>query len=67
MTRVEGLPYSNTMAYGFDTSCPGTLIKKCFGHNGSTGIMAWVDTDRKMAFTILSNRGHPDVKNNKFF
>jgi len=65
-TRVEGLPYDNKRAYGFDTNCHGTKMKNCFGHDGSTGTMAWVDKDRKIAFVVLSNRGHPDAKNTKF-
>ena len=65
--KVEGLSYSNTRAYGFDTYCPGTLMKNCFGHNGSTGILAWADKDRKIVLAVLTNRGHPDSSNNLFF
>ncbi len=28
--------------------------------------MAWADKDKKIAFTVLSNRGHPNVNNGKF-
>ena len=42
-TRVEGLPYASSMGYGFGTACPSQRMKKCFGHDGSTGIMAWAD------------------------
>lgn len=42
-------------------------MKKCFGHDGSTGISGWVDRENGIAFVIMSNRGHPDVKNNKYF
>lgn len=66
-TRVTGLDYNNTMALGFDTTCPSQKMSKCFGHDGSTGVSAWVDSDKKIAFVILTNRGHPDVKNNKYF
>ena len=38
----------------------------CFGHDGSTGISAWADQSKGISFVILSNRGHPDVKNNKY-
>lgn len=41
-------------------------MTNCFGHDGSTGIMAWADKDKKIAFTVLSNRGHPNVNNGKF-
>lgn len=65
-TRVTGLSYNNTRGYGFDTQCPGTKMANCFGHDGSTGLMAWADKDKKIAFAVLSNRGHPDVKNGRF-
>jgi CubicO group peptidase (beta-lactamase class C family) len=42
-------------------------MSNCFGHDGSTGISAWVDKDKKIAFVILTNRGHPDARNNKYF
>lgn len=41
-------------------------MSNCFGHDGSTGIMAWADKDKKIAFAVLTNRGHPDVKNGLF-
>ena len=65
--RVEGLDYSNTRGLGFDTNCPSKKMSTCFGHDGSTGISGWVDKDKKIAFAIMSNRGHPDAKNNKYF
>jgi CubicO group peptidase (beta-lactamase class C family) len=66
-TTVTGLEYNNTRSYGFDTYCPSHKMSNCFGHDGSTGISAWADKDKKIAFVILTNRGHPDVKNNKYF
>ena len=66
-TVVTGLPYDNKRAYGFDTACPSHKMSLCFGHDGSTGISAWADKEKKIAFVILTNRGHPDVKNNKYF
>lgn len=41
-------------------------MTNCFGHDGSTGIMAWADKDKKIAFVVLTNRGHPNVGNSKF-
>ncbi len=41
-------------------------MSKCFGHDGSTGITAFADTDKGVAFVVLSNRGHPDVNNNVY-
>lgn len=64
-TRIQGLPYNNTRAYGFDTNCPGTKMSNCFGHDGSTGVVAWADKDKKIVYTIMSNRGHPNVNNNR--
>lgn len=65
-TRVGGLSYDNKRAYGFDTACPGTKMTNCFGHDGSTGIMAWADKEKKIAFAVVTNRGHPDAKNGLF-
>ena len=42
-------------------------MSNCFGHDGSTGISSWGDRDKNVTFVILSNRGHPDAKNNKYF
>jgi CubicO group peptidase (beta-lactamase class C family) len=64
-TRVEGLPYSSTMGYGFGTGCPTARMHKCFGHDGSTGVMAWADKEKKVVFVVLNNRGHPDAGNGK--
>jgi beta-N-acetylhexosaminidase len=41
-------------------------MKNCFGHDGSTGTMLWIDKDRKLVFSFLTNRGHPNVGNPKF-
>lgn len=62
-TKVTGLPYENYRTYGFDTYCPGSKMNDCVGHDGSTGIMAWADKEKKIAFVLMTNRGHPDVKN----
>lgn len=66
-TVVKGLDYENTRGLGFDTYCPSKKMSNCFGHDGSTGMSGWVDRDKKIAFAITSNRGHPDAKNNKYF
>jgi CubicO group peptidase (beta-lactamase class C family) len=42
-------------------------MSRCFGHDGSTGISAWADRDKNITFVVMSNRGHPDVKNNQYF
>ena len=59
------MPYHNTYGYGFSTSCPSSKMSNCFGHDGSTGIMAWGDQDKNLTIVIMNNRGHPDVSNNK--
>jgi CubicO group peptidase (beta-lactamase class C family) len=41
-------------------------MTNCFGHDGSTGVTAWVDKDKKIAFIIVSNTGHPKGDNNLF-
>lgn len=51
---------------GFDTACPGTKMKYCFGHDGSTGAMMWADRDHNITIVVLTNRGHPLVNNGKF-
>ena len=40
-------------------------MSNCFRHDGSTGIMAVADKDKKVIITLLTNRGHPDVNNNR--
>ena len=65
ITKVEGLSYNNSRAYGFDTVCPGSKMTNCFRHDGSTGIVAAADKTRNIVITVMCNRGHPDVKNTK--
>lgn len=40
-------------------------MTNCFRHDGSTGIVAAADKDKNIIITLMCNRGHPDVKNNK--
>jgi len=61
ITKVEGLPYDNFYGLGFSTNCPGTKMTKCFGHDGFTGVMAWADKEKKIVFTVMTNRNHPDA------
>ena len=37
----------------------------CFGHTGFTGTCAWADPKNNIIFVFLSNRVHPDIKNQK--
>lgn len=36
-----------------------------YGHTGYTGTFVWIDPDNKMVYILLTNRVHPDAKNNK--
>ncbi len=38
-------------------------MKDCFGHDGSTGVMAQADKKNGIVIAVMNNRGHPDVKN----
>jgi len=66
ITKVDGLPFENSRSYGFDTTCPGSKMSDCFRLDGSTGIVAAGDKSKNIIITILSNRSHPDIDNNKF-
>lgn len=64
---MTGLEYENTRSYGFDAYCPSQKMSNCFGHDSTTGVSAWGDKDKNIGFVIMTNRGHPDLKNNLFF
>jgi CubicO group peptidase (beta-lactamase class C family) len=66
-TTKVNVDYQSSMAYGFDTGCPGTIMKDCFGHHGSTGCSAWTDRATNISFGFVTNRGHPNVNNNLFW
>lgn len=40
----------------------GALSRGCFGHTGFTGTSVWVDPERQIALTLLTNRLHPTVQ-----
>ena len=53
MTRVDGLPYANRRALGWDTvpiqpnpPCGHKFSEYSFGHTGYTGTMMWADRDK---------------------
>ena len=66
INKVEGLPYENRRSYVFDTACPGTKMVNCFRHDSSTGVLAVGDKTKNVIITILTNRIHPDMNNNRF-
>jgi len=64
-TRREGTPVGTSRALGWDTpSCPSSSGKhfsiRSFGHLGYTGTSLWIDPDRQLSVTLLTNRTWPD-------
>jgi CubicO group peptidase (beta-lactamase class C family) len=67
-TRRETSPPGTSRALGWDTpSSPSQSGKyfssNAFGHLGYTGTSLWIDPDRRLSITLLSNRTWPDCKN----
>lgn len=68
-TRVDW-PVGCERALGWDTpseksSLLGDLMsRRSVGHWGFTGTSLWIDRDREIAVTLLSNRVHPTRDNN---
>lgn len=64
-SRVTGVPYVSPYGLGFIAGCPGTKMKNCFGHTGTTGTMAFGDKDTKIAYALLSNHAYPYKANQR--
>ena len=67
-TRRESGPPGTTRALGWDTpSSPSQSGKhfsaRSFGHLGYTGTSLWIDPERQLSVTLLSNRTWPDDTN----
>ena len=67
-TRREATPAGTSRALGWDTpSAPSQSGKhfspRSFGHLGYTGTSLWIDPDRELSITLLTNRTWPDCKN----
>ena len=67
-TRREASPDGTSQALGWDTpSAPSQSGKhfspRSFGHLGYTGTSLWIDPDRQLSITLLTNRTWPDCKN----
>jgi CubicO group peptidase (beta-lactamase class C family) len=67
-TRREGIPVGTSWALGWDTpsvpSQSGTHFgPHSYGHLGYTGTSLWIDPDRQLSITLLSNRTWPDCSN----
>jgi CubicO group peptidase (beta-lactamase class C family) len=67
-TRRESAPAGTSRALGWDTpSAPSQSGKyfsaNSFGHLGYTGTSLWIDPDRQLSITLLTNRTWPDSEN----
>jgi CubicO group peptidase (beta-lactamase class C family) len=67
-TRREDSPVGTSRALGWDTpSAPsqsGTHFgPRSYGHLGYTGTSLWIDPDRQLSITLLTNRTWPDCSN----
>jgi serine-type D-Ala-D-Ala carboxypeptidase len=67
-TQREPAPAATSRALGWDTpSAPSQSGKyfsfRSFGHLGYTGTSLWVDSERQLSVTLLTNRTWPDCQN----
>lgn len=67
-TQRESSPVGTSRALGWDTpSAPSQSGKyfapNSYGHLGYTGTSLWIDPDRKLSITLLTNRTWPDCAN----
>jgi CubicO group peptidase (beta-lactamase class C family) len=68
LTRRESTPLGTSRALGWDTpSTPSQSGKyfgpRSYGHLGYTGTSLWIDPDRQLSITLLTNRTWPDCAN----
>jgi CubicO group peptidase (beta-lactamase class C family) len=64
-TRRESLPPGTSRALGWDTPSPPSqagqyFSQASFGHLGYTGTSLWIDPERQISITLLTNRTWPD-------
>ncbi len=64
-TRCEATPLGTSRALGWDTpsqpsSSGAHFSPRSFGHLGYTGTSLWIDPDRRLSITLLTNRTWPD-------
>src|SRR6185369_17184300 len=69
-TQRESTPTGTSRALGWDTpSTPSQSGKyfspRSFGHLGYTGTSLWVDPEKQVSITLLTNRTWPDCANQK--
>lgn len=63
-TKRQYLPVESSFALGWDTpsqpSQSGTLLSsRAYGHLGYTGTSIWIDPERRLSITLLTNRTWP--------
>jgi len=64
-TRRQDTPTGTSRALGWDTPSQPSQSGKYFssrsyGHLGYTGTSLWIDPDRQLSVTLLTNRTWPD-------
>lgn len=67
-TRRESSPVGTSRALGWDTPSTSSQSGKyfssySFGHLGYTGTSLWIDPERQLSVTFVTNRTWPDCKN----
>lgn len=67
-TRRQDTPEGTSRALGWDTpSSPSQsgdhFSSHAFGHTGYTGTSLWIDPERRLSVTLLTNRTWPDCRN----
>jgi serine-type D-Ala-D-Ala carboxypeptidase len=67
-TRREVSPAGTCRALGWDTPSPPSqsgqhFSPNSFGHLGYTGTSLWVDPEKQLSITLLTNRTWPDNRN----
>jgi CubicO group peptidase (beta-lactamase class C family) len=67
-TRHESAPTGTSRALGWDTPSNPSQSGQYFGpssygHLGYTGTSLWIDPDRQLSITLLTNRTWPDCSN----
>jgi CubicO group peptidase (beta-lactamase class C family) len=67
-SRRESAPLGTSRALGWDTPATPSQSGKyfsarSFGHLGYTGTSLWIDPERHLSVTLLTNRTWPDCQN----
>ena len=67
-TKRQASPAGTSRALGWDTpSAPSQsgryFSPRSFGHLGYTGTSLWIDPERQLSITLLTNRTWPDCRN----